>query len=168
MKYAEIKKFDVANSPQIGSTLFVSGCNFHCEGCFNEIAQDFNYGREWNKKVEDKFIEYLKHPQVKHANLLGGEIMQQENEIILNLVKRIKNETDVTIWTWTGYSWESLIQDKDKVEILKYIDVLVDGQFDLSKRDLKLKYRGSSNQRVIKVRESLDQGKVILYEIEGE
>jgi anaerobic ribonucleoside-triphosphate reductase activating protein len=164
LKYAEIKKFDVANSPQIGSTLFVSGCNFHCEGCFNEIAQDFNYGEEWTKETEDKFICYLKHPQIKHANLLGGEIMQQDSKTILNLVKRIKNETDVSIWTWTGYLFENLIQMSDKLEILKYIDVLVDGQFELSKRDLKLKYKGSSNQRVINVQESLKRGEVILYE----
>lgn len=168
MKYAEIKKFDVANSPQVGSTLFVSGCKFHCKGCFNEVAQDFNYGEEWNEEIEDKFIEYLNHPQVKHANLLGGEIMQQDNNIILNLVKRIKSETNVEIWTWTGCLWESLIQDKNKLEILKYIDVLVDGQFELEKKNLNLKYRGSFNQRVIKVRESLEQGKIILYEIKGE
>jgi len=69
LKYAEIKKFDVANSPQIGSTLFVSGCNFKCNGCFNEIAQDFNYGYDWTKQIEDKFIGYLQHKQIKHANL---------------------------------------------------------------------------------------------------
>lgn len=164
MKYAEIKRFDVANSPQIGSTLFVSGCNFKCKGCFNEIAQDFNYGEEWTSDIEDKFIEYLNHPQIKHANLLGGEIMQQDSTIILNLVKRIKSETNVTIWTWTGYLFENLIIKEDKLEILKYIDVLVDGQFELDKKDLKLKYKGSSNQRVINVQESLKKGKVILYD----
>lgn len=168
MKYAEIKKFDVANSPQIGSTLFVSGCNFHCNGCFNEVAQDFNYGKDWDKETEDKFISYLNHRQVKHANLLGGEIMQQENEIILNLVRRIKKETDVTIWAWTGYLFDDLVQNKNKLEILKYIDVLVDGQFEFKKRNLKLKYRGSSNQRVINVKESLKNNKIVLYKIKGE
>jgi anaerobic ribonucleoside-triphosphate reductase activating protein len=163
LKYAEIKRFDVANSPQIGSTLFVSGCNFKCKGCFNEIAQDFNYGYDWTSEIENKFIEYLKHPQVKHANLLGGEIMQQDSEIILSLVKRIKAETTIDIWTWTGCLFEDLIKEEDKLQILKYIDILIDGQFKLENKDLMLKYKGSSNQRIIDVQESIKQNKVILY-----
>jgi len=164
LKYAEIKKFDVANSPQIGSTLFVSGCNFKCNGCFNEIAQDFNYGYDWTKQIEDKFIGYLQHKQIKHANLLGGEIMHQDSRVILNLVKRIKSETTVTIWTWTGCLFENLIIKDDKLEILKYIDVLVDGQFELEQKDLKLKYRGSYNQRIIDVQKSLKKGEVVIYD----
>jgi anaerobic ribonucleoside-triphosphate reductase activating protein len=132
-------------------------------GCFNEIAQDFNYGKPFTKEVENLFISYLQHPQVKNANLLGGEIMQQDSEVILNLVKRIKQETNVTIWMWSGYLFEQLIQKEDKLKILNYIDVLVDGQFELNKRDLNLKYKGSFNQRVVDVRESLKQNKVIEY-----
>lgn len=162
MNYANIKKFDVANSPFVGSTLFVSGCTFHCDGCFNHEAQNFSYGNEFTKEVEDLFISYLQHPQVKNANLLGGEIMQQDSDIILNLVKRIKEETNCNIWTWTGYLFEDLLKRDDKIEILKYIDILVDGRFELDKRDLKLKYRGSNNQRVIDVQESLKQGKTML------
>lgn len=165
MNYAEIKRFDVANSPNIGSSIFVSGCANNCKGCFNKEVQSFTYGNLYTKDVEDMFISYLQHPQVKNANLLGGEIMQQDSNIILNLVKRIKSETNVNIWCWTGLLWEDLIKQKDKLEILNYIDVLVDGKFELSKRDLSLKFRGSSNQRVILVQESLKQNKVIEKEI---
>lgn len=109
------------------------------------------------------FISYLRHPQVKNANLLGGEIFQQDLGTVLNLVKRIKQETDVDIWMWTGYKIEILLRDEKKKEILQYVDVLVDGQFELDKRDLNLKYKGSSNQRVIDVQKSLRQNKINIY-----
>lgn len=163
INYAEIKKYDVANSPYVGSTLFVSGCTNNCEGCFNTIAKDFNYGNKWTNDTEDLFIKYLQNEQVRNANILGGEPMQQDSDTILHLVKRIKNETNVDIWCWTGLLFEDLIKQKDKLKILKYIDVLIDGKFVLSKRDLKLKYRGSSNQRVIDVQKSLKENRVILY-----
>lgn len=164
MNYAEIKQFDVANSPRVGSTLFVSGCKFNCKGCFNKEAQDFNYGKYFDKETENLFISYLKHSQVKHANLLGGEIMQQDYDVIIQLVKRIKNETNCGIWLWSGYTWEELIKEEQKINILKYIDILVDGRFKIDKRDLRLKYRGSSNQRVIDVQESFKEKKLILSE----
>ena len=162
MHYANIKPLDGANSPYMGSTIFFSGCRFGCKGCFNKVAWDFNYGKLYTKKTEDEFISYLKHPQVKNANILGGEVFQQDLNQILNLVKKIKKETDVDIWIWTGYEFEELIEDSNKLEILKYVDVLVDGRFILEKKDLSLKYRGSSNQRVISVQKSLKQNKVVL------
>lgn len=163
MNYAEIKRYDVANSPYVGSTLFVSGCTNNCEGCFNTIAKDFNYGNQWTNDTEDLFIKYLQDEQIRNANILGGEPMQQDSDTILHLVKRIKSETNVDIWCWTGCLFEDLIKKEDKVEILKYIDVLIDGKFDKSKRDLKLKYRGSSNQRIIDVPKSLKENRVKLY-----
>lgn len=163
INYAEIKRYDVANSPYVGSTLFVSGCTNNCEGCFNTIAKDFNYGNQWTNDTEDLFIKHLQDEQVRNANILGGEPMQQDSDTILHLVKRIKGETNVDIWCWTGLLFEDLTKQKDKVEILKYIDVLIDGKFDKSKRDLKLRYRGSSNQRVIDVQKSLKENRVILY-----
>lgn len=163
INYAEIKKYDVANSPYVGSTLFVSGCTNNCEGCFNTIAKDFNYGNQWTNNTEDLFIKHLQDEQVRNANILGGEPMQQDSDAILHLVKRIKSETNVDIWCWTGLLFEDLIKQKDKLEILKYIDVLIDGKFVLSKKNLKLKYRGSSNQRVIDVQKSLKENRVILY-----
>ena len=164
MKYAKIRKFDTANGQGVRTTLFVSGCKFNCKGCFNKEAQDFNYGNEFTKEVEDEFIGYIKNPNVVGVNLLGGEIMQQDTSTILNLVKRIKEETGKNIWCWTGYKYEDLIKIDDKIEILKYIDVLIDGQFIESKKDLMLMYRGSSNQRVIDVQQTLDKGKIIIKE----
>lgn len=163
MNYIKIKQFDVANSPGIGSTLFVSGCKFHCPNCFNKEAWDFNYGQKFTKDTEDLFISYLQHPQVKNANLLGGEVTQQDSNIILNLVKRIKSETNCNIWMWTGDLFENLIKRQDQLEILKYVNVLVDGRFVEELKDLKIKYRGSSNQRVLNVPESIKQNKIILY-----
>ena len=164
MKYAKIRKFDTANGPGVRATLFVSGCRFNCKGCFNKEAQDFDYGNEFTKEIEDEFIGYIKNPNVVGVNLLGGEIMQQDTNTILNLVKRIKKETGKNIWCWTGYRYEDLIKIDGKIEILKYIDVLVDGQFIEDKKDLMLKYRGSTNQRVIDVKQTLKQNKVIIKE----
>lgn len=164
MKYAKIRKFDTANGQGVRTTLFVSGCKFNCKGCFNKEAQDFNYGNEFTREVEDEFIGYIKNPNVVGVNLLGGEIMQQDTSIILNLVKRIKEETGKNIWCWTGYKYEDLIKIDGKLEVLQYIDVLIDGRFEVEKRDLMLKYRGSSNQRVIDVQQTLKLNKVIIKE----
>lgn len=164
MNYANIKRYDVANSIGIASTIFFSGCKFNCKGCFNKEAQDFNYGKPYTKEVEDLYISYLKDEHVKCANLLGGEVFQQNLDIIYNLVTRIKSEVNKPIWIWTGYLYESLIKDENKLKILEQIDVLIDGQFEIDKKDLNLKFRGSSNQRVINVQESLKQGKVIKFD----
>lgn len=163
MNYAKIKKYDIANGTGIGSALFVSGCTHKCKGCFNEEAWNFNYGKPYTKEVEDIYISYLQDSHVTHASLLGGEIMQQDSKIILNLVKRIKEETNVDIWCWTGCLFEELIDKEDKFEILKYIDVLIDGKFEIKNKDLSLKYKGSTNQRVIDVQKSLKENRIILY-----
>lgn len=164
MNYAEIKRFDVANAPGISSSIFFSGCKFNCKGCFNELAQSFNYGKPFTKEIEDLFISYLNHPEVVNASILGGEPFQQDLDILLNFVKRIKSETNVNIWMWSGYLFDDIIKDSKKCEILNHIDVLIDGRFILEQRNLSLKYRGSSNQRIINVKESLKQNKVVLYE----
>lgn len=164
MNFGDIKRLDVANSPKVGSTLFVSGCTHDCEGCFNKEAQSFSYGKLWTPETEDYFIDCLNHPQVKHANILGGEPMQQHSGIMLHLVKRIKAETNTKIWMWTGCLYEDLLQKEDKLAILKYVDVLIDGKFELDKRDLMLKHRGSSNQRIIDIQKSFDLGRVVLYD----
>lgn len=164
MNYAEIKPLDVSNSIGISCTLFVSGCTNNCEGCFNKDLQDFNYGKEWNKEVEDYFIECCKNPNVKNVCLLGGEVFQQDTQTIFNLMKRIKDEVSKPVWTWTGYTYEDIVTDIDKTYVLPFIDILIDGRFELDKRNLSLKHRGSSNQRIIDVVKSLKQNKVINYE----
>lgn len=114
--------------------------------------------------MEDEFIGYIKNPNVVGVNLLGGEIMQQDTNTILNLVRRIKKETGKNIWCWTGYKYEDLIKIDGKLEVLQYIDVLIDGRFEIAKKDLMLKYRGSSNQRVIDVQQTLQLNEVIIKE----
>lgn len=164
MYYSQIRKLDASNGFGIRTTLFVSGCSFACEGCFNQEAQNFTNGELWTEEVENQFIEYTKNPNVVGVNLLGGEIMQQDSAIILHLVKRIKEETGKSIWMWTGYTLDALYNMPDKMEILQYVNVLIDGRFELDKKDLMLKYRGSANQRVIDVQKTLQQGQIILFE----
>ena len=166
MKYAKIRKYDISNAPGICTTLFVSGCTHNCEGCFNKEQQDFTYGNDFTKEIEDEFIEYSKSKQVKGVNILGGEPMQQlMDNTLLNLLKRIKKETNKPIWLWSGYTFEEIVNNPKRAEILREVDVLIDGKFEADKRDLMLKYRGSSNQRVVDVKKSIEAKEVRLYEI---
>ena len=162
MNYADLRPFDATNGTGIGTSLFVSGCLFHCKECFNKEAWDFNYGKPFTKEVEDYFINCAKNPHVDHVSLLGGEVFYQDLDIILNLVKRIKTEVKKPIWVWTGFVFDELMKSKPKANILQYIDILVDGQFEIDKKDINLKLRGSTNQRIIDVQESLKQDKVII------
>ena len=166
MNYADLRPFDATNGIGIGTSLFVSGCSFHCKECFNKEAWDFNYGKPFTKEVEDYFINCAKNPHVDHVSLLGGEVFYQDLDIILNLVKRIKTEVKKPIWVWTGFVFDELIKSKSQGniinDILQYIDILVDGQFEIDKKDINLKLRGSTNQRIIDVQESLKQDKVII------
>lgn len=162
MNYAKIRKLDVTNGPGIRTTLFVSGCTHNCEGCFNKEQQDFNYGNKFTKETEDDFIQLTKNKQIKGVNILGGEPMQQiMDDTLLNLLKRIKLETDKPIWLWSGYTFEEIVNNPKRLEILREVDVLIDGKFQADKRDIMLKYRGSSNQRVIDVKKSLEQGNIV-------
>ena len=163
MNYADLRPFDATNGTGIGTSLFVSGCLFHCKECFNKEAWDFNYGKPFTKEVEDYFINCAKNPHIDHVSLLGGEVFYQDLDVILNLVKRIKTEVNKTLWAWSGFTFDELLKDKSKANILKYIDILVDGQFKIDKKDINLLFKGSSNQRIIDVQESLKQNKIIKY-----
>ena len=163
MNYAQIRKYDVTNGPGIRATLFVSGCTHKCPGCFNEEQQSFTYGNEWTKEIEDSFIEAASNPLVVGISILGGEPMQQlRDTCMIELLNRLKAQVQKPIWVWTGYTFEELLKNPEQKRLLSYIDVLIDGKFEMDKRDLMLKYRGSSNQRVINVQESLKQNEVVL------
>lgn len=162
MYYSKIRKYDVSNAPGVRTTLFVSGCTNDCEGCFNEELQDFKYGTKWADETEDEFMTYVKNPNVVGVNILGGEPMQQDLSL-LKLLIRIRQETNKNIWLWSGFTYEYIINNVHCKKILNYIDVLVDGKFEIDKKDLSLKYRGSSNQRIIDVQKSLKENKIILY-----
>lgn len=166
MNCAKIRKFDVSNGPGIRTTLFVSGCTNNCEGCFNKELQDFNYGDKWTKEKEDEFLSFVKNENVVGVNILGGEPMDQvKDKDLHNLLKRIKEETSKSIWLWSGYIYEDIISNSNKNEILTYVDVLIDGRFQIDKRNISLKYRGSSNQRVIDIAKSKKYNKVVELEI---
>lgn len=172
MYYADIKKVDVANGPGVRVSLFVSGCTHKCKGCFNEEAWDFKYGHEYTKKEEDKIIELLKPDYIEGITILGGEPFEYVNQKgILPLLRRIRKELpNKTIWCFSGYTFDTDIlgdmcnKYEETKELISYIDVLVDGKFEIDKKNFKLKFRGSSNQRIINVKESLKNNKVILMD----
>ena len=169
MNYADIKKIDVANGEGVRVSVFVSGCNHHCKGCFNQCAWDFNYGKEFSEKEEQQIIDYMNHDYISGLSLLGGEPLEPRNqEGLLPLVKKVKEKfPNKNIWCYTGFDFEKdvvgkMAKDNETTrELLKYIDVIVDGKFEEDKRDLKLQFRGSSNQKIVDEKKSLQTGKVI-------
>lgn len=172
MNFADIKYIDVANGPGIRVSLFVSGCTHHCKGCFNEETWDFNFGKPFTDTEIDQIIEYLKPDHIKGFSLLGGEPFEYINQQgLLPLLRRIKaTYPNKDIWCYTGYLFDKDIQDKMMVmwpetrEMITYIDYLVDGEFVEAQKNLKLKFKGSSNQRIINVKESFEQKKIVLWE----
>ena len=166
MYYADIKRIDVANGPGVRVSLFVSGCTHHCKGCFNPETWDFKYGKEYTKDTEDEIIEYLRPDHIKGLTLLGGDPLEYTNSIaLLPLLDRIKKKLpNKDIWCFTGYTWEDLMNTYTlRKDILSYIDVLVDGEFIEELKSLNLKFKGSSNQRIIMVQESLEKGEIVLW-----
>ena len=162
MNYASIKPLDIANGPGIRVSIFVSGCRNKCKGCFNPETWDFKYGQEFTWETLHEIEELLKNPHISGLSILGGDPFEPENrEWIETLCAYVKhNVIDKDIWVWTGYMWEDL---KD-LGVMQYIDVLVDGRFEEGLKDLRLKYAGSSNQRIIDVSKSLENGCAIRWE----
>ena len=154
MRYAQIRSMDISNGVGISCSLFVQGCSHHCKNCFNPETWDFNAGKEWTKEIEDKCINLCKNPHVDCISILGGEPFDQ-GEHIYFLLKRIKQEVSKPIYLWTGYVIEYLV-DKDISRNCineNLIDYLIDGEYVDELRDLNLDLRGSSNQRVINIKE---------------
>lgn len=165
MNYAQIRSTDISNGEGIGVAIFVQGCDKtpHCKGCFNSETWDFKSGKEFNSKVKEKFFELINKPYIKRVSILGGEPLSRNNcyEIFL-LVSEIKNKfPDKKIWIYSGYSYEKFSREQLKA-ILK-ADVLIDGEYIEELKNPNLKFRGSLNQRVINIPETLKQNKVILY-----
>ena len=163
MKYAQMRQCDVANGVGIRSSLFVSGCHFHCKNCFNREYWPFEYGNDYTDEQMQKFIDMGKNENVTGYSIPGGEPMDQlMDDMLLKTVQQIKRQTGKSIWMWTGYTFETL-NEKQK-EILQYVDVLVDGQFVDEKKNLTLLFRGSENQRILDAQKSLAAGKAIPWE----
>ena len=179
MRYAQITPFEVCNGKGAGVSLFTQGCHFHCLGCFNQDAWDFNGGKEWTEEVEEKFFELIGRPYIKRVTILGGEPLVNVNvSDVLALVKRIKAKyPDKKIWIYTAYKWEHIFNPdytnisngdmvvEDRMSLVKLCDVLVDGRFIEALKDLTLKFRGSSNQRIIDVKKSLEANEVVLFDV---
>lgn len=164
MKYAQIREMDVTNGNGIGVALFTQGCPYHCKNCFNQETWDFNKGTDWTKEAENRIIELLKPKYITRLTILGGEPLIERNiEPLTALLKRVKSVyPDKQVWLYTGGDFEVL--EGLYEEIFRYIDILIDGRYIDDLRDYKLKWRGSSNQRVIDVQKSLKEGEIILYE----
>ena len=165
-RIADYKPFTMVDGEGWRSSLYVSGCVFNCKGCYNKSIQDFGNGIVYDNIIEDKIIEDLRHEKVQGLTLLGGEPMLN-TEVCLNICNRVREEFGDTkdIWCWTGYTWEELqesiscntVNSKKQLELLKMIDILIDGRFEQDKIDTtgKLRFRGSSNQKVVDVKQSL-------------
>lgn len=165
MRIADYKPFNMVDGEGVRCSLYVSGCKFLCPGCYNKAAQSFHYGQVYDEGLEEQIIEDLSQPYVQGITFLGGEPFLN-TQVTLRLAKLIRAKFGNTkdIWSWTGYTWEELMQESvDKLELLSLIDILVDGRFLESKKDLTLQFRGSSNQRIIDVQKSLQDNQVHIW-----
>ena len=165
MNYAGIIKNDIANGPGIRTSLFVSGCRNNCPGCFNKEQQDFNYGEKLTKEVEKEVLDSIDGEHYKGLSILGGDPMEYSNaEGLLDLITEFhKRYPDKDVWVYTGYLYEFLEQlnrDDPRYILLKNTDVLVDGRFVLELKDFRLRFRGSSNQRILKLKTEGDSVKI--------
>ena len=168
MYYGEIKKCDIADGEGVRVTLFVSGCTNHCEGCFQPQTWDFRFGKPFTPETEAELLELLAPSYINGLTLLGGEPMEPENQrALLPFVRRVRETLpDKTVWCYSGFTLEELLTDGSHPrcevtdELLSLIDVLVDGRFILAQKDISLKFRGSRNQRIIDLPETLRTGKI--------
>lgn len=162
MRYNKIRKMDISNGPGIRVSIFMQGCAFHCKNCFNSETWPFDGGQEFNNDVINKVLDLCNSLHIVGLSILGGEPMHPKNiEGTTRLAKAFKEKyPDKTLWVWSGFLFDKDLKDK---EVLKYIDVLVDGQYKDELHDFRLKWRGSSNQRVIDVKKSLKKDEVVLY-----
>lgn len=184
MNYAQIRSMDISNGEGIGVSLFVQGCDFHCKNCFNSETWEFSKGQEWNDKTKNQFLKLIETPFIQRVSILGGEPLHPQNvQNVLKIVDEIRvSYPNKNIWLYTGYTWEEIwIKDKvitdDRIkymrqkaiknlrrQVVSMCDVLIDGRYIDELRDVSLHWRGSSNQRVINVQETLKQNQIVLWE----
>ncbi len=172
MYYGNIKKTDIADGEGVRVSLFVSGCTHHCKGCFQPETWDFHFGKEFTEEVEEEILEALDHSFISGLTLLGGEPFEPENQrVLVKFLKRVKERfPKKTIWSYSGYLFDEELLKESRArcevtdEMLSMLDVLVDGEFVLEKKNISLKFRGSENQRIIDVPRSLKEQRVCLVE----
>lgn len=179
MNYAQIRSMDISNGEGIGVSLFVQGCDFHCKNCFNSETWEFSKGQEWNDKTKNQFLKLIETPFIQRVSILGGEPLHPKNvQNVLKIVDEIRvSYPTKNIWLYTGYTWEQIMHpvitdiNSEQLKILQMrkelvnkCDVLIDGRYIDELRDVSLHWRGSSNQRVINVQETLKQNQIVLWE----
>ena len=163
MRYNKIRKMDIADGPGVRVSIFMQGCAFNCKNCFNTETHDFNAGKEFTDDTINRVLELCDNDTIRGLSILGGEPMHPKNiEGTTKLAKKFKeNFPDKDIWVWSGFLFDKNLKDK---EVLKYIDVLVDGQYIDELHNPTLKWKGSSNQRVIDVQKSLKSNTIVLVD----
>lgn len=182
MRYAKIDELEYINGNGVGVSLYTQGCAFHCKDCFNQETWDFNSGKEWTTEVEEKFLKLIDKSYITRISILGGSPLADKNVYgVCDILHKIKDKyPEKKIWLYTGYVFEDIIKEFNiykwtpfsagagewltRYEVLTCCDVLVDGCFETDKKDLTLKFRGSSNQRIINAQKSIEEGKVILWD----
>ena len=173
MNYAEIKTCDIANGEGVRTSLFVSGCTHRCKGCFNEIAWDFEYGKVFDEQVEECILKELKPAYIAGLTLLGGEPFEPQNQRgLLSFLEKVKMQfPKKNIWCYTGYIYDKDLKEGGRAycectdRMLELIDILVDGPFVEEQKDIRLKFRGSANQRIIDLNKTRQEGVICLHEI---
>lgn len=178
MRFASMRNLDISNGEGVGVSLFVQGCDRHCFNCFNPDTWDFNGGKEWTEETKNKFIKLIDRPYINRISVLGGEPLAEQNlDEVLKLVQEIRiSFPEKTIWIYTGYKLSEIVKQEQyekvsgisdvwskRCDIIQLVNVLVDGEYIDEQKDLTLRWRGSKNQNVIDVKQSLAQNKMVLY-----
>lgn len=162
MRYGQIRQYDIANGEGIRTSIFVTGCTHCCYNCFNEEYQDFNAGTEWTNEETGLVVSYVSNPNCAGLTLLGGEPFQNIDGLI-EVVDAVRVAVpEKSIWAYSGYVWDDIVNDEHRRRLLEKIDILVDGRFVDALKDPSLRFRGSSNQRIIDVKKSLVSGEIVL------
>lgn len=162
---ADYKPYNFVDGEGVRCSIYMSGCPFACKGCYNKVAQNFSYGSPYSEELENKIIDDLSADYCQGLTLLGGEPFLNTG-VAVSLCERVRESfgRSKDIWSWTGYTWDELMQGtEDKLRLLELIDIVVDGRFEQDKMNLNLAFRGSSNQRIIDVQKSLKHGEVVLW-----
>lgn len=163
MNYAQIRKYDIANGPGVRTTIFLTGCTLNCKNCFNKEYQNFNYGSVFDDKAFEEVMDCLADENIRGLSVLGGEPFDNLQGLT-DFIAKVRAVTDKDIWVYSGYTLEELMKKDGAMDVLDKIDVLVDGRFVEEKKDLKLKFRGSSNQRIIDMKRSIEENKILLMD----
>lgn len=176
MNYAKIKHWDIANGEGVRVSLFVSGCKFNCKDCFNKEAQNFDYGLPYTQETENELLKLLSDSHIDGLSILGGDPLWQDIDGLYDLCMLVYKTKQLgkNIWLWSGFQWENIMHPLNKPNdiqlgqqtLISLCDIFIDGQFEADKKDLRLQWRGSSNQRIIDVKASISKGCVIRYGID--